>query len=83
VKRLRAKERWMNVKLSKRDKDADKQERREGTKESRYNREYETCMTEEIPEYLGRESTRERKIMARFRTRRKDGRRGKKVQNVL
>jgi hypothetical protein len=29
-------------------------------------REYERCMTEEIPEYLGRESARERKMMARF-----------------
>jgi hypothetical protein len=27
-------------------------------------------MTEEIPEYLGREGARERKMMARFRTRR-------------
>jgi hypothetical protein len=26
-------------------------------------------MTEEIPEYLGRESARERKMMARFRCR--------------
>jgi hypothetical protein len=39
--------------LSKRDKDTDKQERREIIKGSRYNREYERCMTEEIPEYLG------------------------------
>jgi hypothetical protein len=34
-------------------------------KESRYNREYERCMTEEIPEYLKREKndvgTRKRK----------------------
>jgi hypothetical protein len=45
-----------------RDKDTDKQERREEIKESRYNREYETYMTEEIPEYLGRE----RKMMATF-----------------
>jgi hypothetical protein len=41
--------------------------RRERIKESRCNREYERCMTEEIPEYLGRESARERKMMARFR----------------
>jgi hypothetical protein len=46
-------------------------------------------MTEEIPEYLGRESAKERKMMVRFRCeneKRKqvlDGRRGKKVQNVL
>jgi hypothetical protein len=57
----------MNVELSERDKETDKQERRENIKESRYNREYERCMTEEIPEYLGRESARERKMMARFR----------------
>jgi hypothetical protein len=46
-------------------------------------------MTEEIPEYLERESARERKMMVRFRcgTRREKtgfGRRKvKKVQNVL
>jgi hypothetical protein len=33
----------------------------------RYNREYEGCMTEEIPKYLEKESARERKMMARFR----------------
>jgi hypothetical protein len=57
----------MNVELSERDKDTDKQERRERIKESRYKREYERCMTKEIPKYLGRESARERKMMARFR----------------
>jgi hypothetical protein len=62
VERLRAKRRWMNE----RDKDTDKQERRERIKESKYNREYERCMTEEIPEYLGRESATERKMMAPF-----------------
>jgi hypothetical protein len=51
----------MNVELSERDKDTDKQERREKIEESRYNREYERCMTEEIPEYLGRETAREKK----------------------
>jgi hypothetical protein len=40
VERLRAKGRMMNVELSERDKDIDKQERREKIKESRYNREY-------------------------------------------
>jgi hypothetical protein len=40
VERLRAKEKWMNVELSERDKDTDKQERRERIKESRYNRKY-------------------------------------------
>jgi hypothetical protein len=39
-------------------KDKDKQERRERTKESRHNR-----------EYLGRESARERKMKARLRCR--------------
>jgi hypothetical protein len=50
VKRLRAKGRW--IELSERDKDTDKQERRERIKESRCNREYEMCMTEEIQKYL-------------------------------
>jgi hypothetical protein len=50
----------MNVELSERDKDTDKQERRERIKEFR-------CITEEIPEYLGRETVKERKMMARFR----------------
>jgi hypothetical protein len=67
----------MNVELSERDKDTDKQERRERIKEPRYKSEYEKCITEKIPEYLGRESTRGRKMMAL------DGRREKKVQNVL
>jgi hypothetical protein len=57
----------MNVELSERNKDTDKQEGRERIKESRYNRDYEKCMTEEIPEYLRRESARERKMMGRFR----------------
>jgi hypothetical protein len=57
-----------------------------GIKESRYNREHERCMTEEIPEYLGR--AKETKTKARFRcgNERKqvlNGRIGKKVQNVL
>jgi hypothetical protein len=58
----------MNVELSERDKDTDKQERREIIKESRYNRK-ERCMTKEIPEYLERENARERK--RRFLLRRK------------
>jgi hypothetical protein len=52
-------------------------------------REYERCMTEEIPEYLGRESARERKMMARFtcgnegeRKQVLDERRGKNVNEV-
>jgi hypothetical protein len=55
----------MNVELSERDKDTDKQERREKSK--RYNRKYEKCMTEEIPEYLGKEIAKESNMMARFR----------------
>ncbi|KAH0808415.1 hypothetical protein GEV33_014377 [Tenebrio molitor] len=88
LERLRAKEKWMNVEPSERDKDTDKQERRESTKESRYNREYERCMTEEIPEYLGRERARKKndgEIQMWERGKRKRilaGRRGKKVQNV-
>jgi hypothetical protein len=42
-----------------------KQETRERIKESRYNKEYERCVTEEISEYLGRKSARERKIMTK------------------
>jgi hypothetical protein len=37
VERLRAKGKWMNVDLSEKDKDTDKQERKEKIKESRYN----------------------------------------------
>jgi hypothetical protein len=61
VERPRAKGRWRNVKLSKRDKDTDKQERRERIKESRYNKEYERWMTEEILEYLRRENAKRKK----------------------
>ncbi|KAJ3629148.1 hypothetical protein MTP99_013561 [Tenebrio molitor] len=57
----------MNAELSEKDKNTDKQERKERIKESRYNKEYDKCMTEEIPEYLGRESAKERKMMARLR----------------
>jgi hypothetical protein len=60
VERLRTRERWMNVELSERNKDTDKQERRERINESRYNRKYEKCMTEEIPKYLGRECKRKK-----------------------
>jgi hypothetical protein len=67
VERLRAKGRWMNVELSEKDKDTDRQERRERIKESRYSRKYERCITEQISEDLGREIAKERKMMARFR----------------
>jgi hypothetical protein len=40
----------MNVELSQRDKNTDKQERRERIKESRYKRKYERCMTEDARE---------------------------------
>jgi hypothetical protein len=49
VERSRVKGKWMNVELCERDKDTDKQERRKRIKGSRYNREYEGSMTEEIP----------------------------------
>jgi hypothetical protein len=45
----------MNVELSERDRNTEKHKRRERIKDSRYNRKYERCMTEEIPKYLGRE----------------------------
>jgi hypothetical protein len=61
---------------TKQNKDTNKQERKERIKEWRYNREYERCTTEEVPENLGKESARERKQVL-------DGRRGEKVQNVL
>jgi hypothetical protein len=61
VERLKPKGRWMNVELGEREKDTDKQERRERMKESRFNRKFVKCTREEIPEYLGKESARERK----------------------
>jgi hypothetical protein len=67
VERVRAKGRWMCAELSEKDRDTDKQERRERIRESRYNREYERCVTEDVPVYLGRESAKERKMVARFR----------------
>jgi hypothetical protein len=42
-----------SVELSERIKDTDKQQRRERIKESRYNREYERCVAEEILESWG------------------------------
>jgi hypothetical protein len=57
----------VDVEESERHKATDKQARKERIKESRFNKEYERCMTEEIPEYLLRESARERKMMARLR----------------
>ncbi|KAJ3635039.1 hypothetical protein MTP99_007976 [Tenebrio molitor] len=67
VERVRAEGRWMCAELSDRDRDTDKQERRERIRESRYNREYERCVAEDVPVYLGKERAKERKMMARFR----------------
>jgi hypothetical protein len=67
VERIRAEGRCINAELNERDKDTEKQKRREWINESKYNREYERCVTEKIPKYLGRESVRERKMMARLR----------------
>jgi hypothetical protein len=70
----------MNVELSKRDQDTDNEERRERVKESRCNRNYERCMTKEIPEYLERGNARERRMMARFscRNEKRESRFGRK-----
>jgi hypothetical protein len=66
VERVRAEGRWMCAELSERDRDTDKQERREsenrGTTGS-----MRGCGTEDVPVYLGRESAKERKMMAGFR----------------
>jgi exonuclease III len=42
-------------------------ERRTRIRKSRYNGKYEKIITEELPKYLGRESRKERVIIARFR----------------
>jgi hypothetical protein len=68
---MRAEGRWMSAELSERD--TDKQERRERIRESRYNREYERCITEDVSVYLERDSARERKLMARFRCGNEEG----------
>jgi hypothetical protein len=66
VERLRAKGRWMNVELSKRDKDTDEQGRRERIKESRYKGVWEVYDrgNSGVP---GERECKERKMMARFR----------------
>ncbi|KAJ3617959.1 hypothetical protein MTP99_005998 [Tenebrio molitor] len=43
----------MSAELSEKDKDTDKQERRARIRESRYNREYERCVTEEMMSRFG------------------------------
>ncbi|KAH0820845.1 hypothetical protein GEV33_001946 [Tenebrio molitor] len=83
--RVKAKGRWMNVEPSERDKDTDKQERRERIKESRYNREYERCMTRPGERECKREKD-DGEIQMWERGERKqvlNGRRGKNVQDVL
>jgi hypothetical protein len=76
VKRLRAKGRWMNVELSERDTNTDKQ--KEG-KESK-NPDTTGRMKEEIPE----ENDGEIQMWKRGEKKQVlDGRRGEKVQNVL
>jgi hypothetical protein len=87
-------EKLMNVELSKRGKDTDKQERRERIKERKIKgtqgvREVYDRGNSGLPRE--RESTRERKMVARYRCGNEkrgnrnvlDGRKGKKVQNVL
>jgi hypothetical protein len=49
----------MNVELSERDKNTDKQEGKQ-SKNTGYSRKCERCLTEEIPEYLERECKRKR-----------------------
>ncbi|KAH0814781.1 hypothetical protein GEV33_008010 [Tenebrio molitor] len=67
VERMRAEGKWMSAEMSERDKDMNKQERRKRIRESRYNREYERCLTQDVPVYLRRESAKEREMMERFR----------------
>jgi hypothetical protein len=89
VERLRPKGRWMNVQLSERDKGTEKQERRERIKKSRYNRKYERCITGNSGVPGGRKCKRKKEDSEFYLWRRGerksilDGRRGKKVQNVL
>jgi hypothetical protein len=59
--------RAMTDELMQRDRDVQVQERRTRIRESRYNGKYEKIITEELPKYLGRESRKERVIIARFR----------------
>jgi hypothetical protein len=79
----------MNVELSERKNDTDKQERVKRIKGSRYNREYESCMTEDsgVPgerKCKRKENDSEIKMWERGgRKQELDGRRRKKVQNVL
>jgi hypothetical protein len=88
VERLRAKGRWMNVELTERDKDTDRQDRRERIKESRVGEVYDRGNSG-VPRERERECKREKndgEILMWERGERKQvlgGRRGKKMQNVL
>jgi hypothetical protein len=67
IERMREGGRAMTYELVQRDRDVQVQERRTRIRESRYNGKYEKIITEELPKYLGRESRKERVIIARFR----------------
>ncbi|KAH0814865.1 hypothetical protein GEV33_007925 [Tenebrio molitor] len=67
IERMREGGRAMTYELVQRDRDVQVQERRTRIRESRYNEKYEKIITEELPKYLGRESRKERVIIARFR----------------
>ncbi|KAH0818251.1 hypothetical protein GEV33_004540 [Tenebrio molitor] len=67
IERMREGGRAMTYELVQRDRDVQVQERRTRIRESSYNGKYEKIITEELPKYLGRESRKERVIIARFR----------------
>ncbi|KAH0818181.1 hypothetical protein GEV33_004610 [Tenebrio molitor] len=67
IERMREGGRAMTDELVQRDRYVQVQERRTRIRESRYNGKYEKIITEELPKYLGRESRKERVIIARFR----------------
>ncbi|KAH0816956.1 hypothetical protein GEV33_005835 [Tenebrio molitor] len=67
IERMREGGRAMTDELVQRDRDVQVQERRTRIRESRYSGKYEKIITEELPKYLGRESRKERVIIARFR----------------
>jgi hypothetical protein len=67
IERMREGGRTMTDELVLRDRDVQVQDRRTRIRESRHNGKYEKIITEELPKYLGRESRKERVIIARFR----------------
>jgi hypothetical protein len=84
--KIKSKEKMMNVELSERDKDTDNQERRERIKESRYNRNYIRGNSGVPVEKECKRNKNDGETQMWERGERKqvlDGRRGKKVQNVL